>query len=168
MTTTTDAERVVAIVWRHDNEEAHAVRFRAGALHQREDQRYDAVALCGAPAPRRTMFTDEVRLRCPACVVEHDSGDPFERGPQLHVITERADGPDLDDLVRLIRYCREHDIRLSPGATSMLAGMGTGQMILRLYSPTVSSIVVVEGQPLPEGHFVGPDGTVYDANREAL
>ena len=28
----------------------------------------------------------------------------------LHVITERADGPDLDDLVRLIRYCREHDI----------------------------------------------------------
>ena len=83
----------------------------------------------------------------------------------LHVITERADGPDLDDLVRLIRYLREHEIP---------------HMALTVARMTVQIRVNPgEGAPIPDEHrwvegepvlatFVGPDGVVYDANREAL
>lgn len=92
-----------------------------------------------------------------------------DRWAHLHVITDRADGPDLDDLVRLIRYCREHGVTLSSGQTMLLASEMERPcpVILRLYGRTEST-VIVEGDPLPEAHFVGPDGTVYDCNREAL
>ena len=84
-----------------------------------------------------------------------------------HVITEREDGPDLDDLVRLIRYCREHDVVLTPGATSTLLG----PLRLRLYSTPANgqmTLLITEGQALAEAYYVGPDGTVYDCNGEAL
>jgi hypothetical protein len=86
-----------------------------------------------------------------------------------HQITEWADGPDLDDLVRLIRYCREHGVTLSSGQTSLLASEMERPcpVILRLYGRTEST-VIVEGEPLPEAHFVGPDGTVYDNERNPL
>lgn len=86
---------------------------------------------------------------------------------KLHSITARTDGPDLDDLVRLIRYCREHDIVLTPGATATC----NGPFRLRLYANPAKPIVtlaVTEGVPLDRAYFVGPDGTVYDSNREAI
>jgi hypothetical protein len=87
----------------------------------------------------------------------------------LHLITERADGPDFDDLVRLIRYCREHELCVSVNDSQPLSWDDkVGQFAVRLYGPQ-PAIVLWEGDPAPRGaHFVGPDGTVYDANREVL
>lgn len=81
----------------------------------------------------------------------------------LHVVTERADGPDLDDLVRLIRYCREHDI---PHAVD--GGSTKSFMVRTLPSHWRPHLVAMEGLSLDEAHFIGPDGTVYDCNGEAL
>ena len=82
----------------------------------------------------------------------------------LHVITERADGPDLDDLVRLIRYCRDNDITFRP------SGEQGNVMSVRVGAYPNGAWVwhFVENVPLPEAYFVGPDGTVYDCNGEAL
>jgi hypothetical protein len=86
----------------------------------------------------------------------------------FHVITERAEGPDLDDLVRLIRYLRDHDFavrfdysRMRPTLSVTWELYADGNTLQRRYTVTESDRVGL-------GRFVGPDGTVYDANREAL
>ncbi len=89
----------------------------------------------------------------------------------LHVITERADGPDLDDLVRLIRYLREHRVEHNiRDAHTWEDG--------DYFDPARLTVVfgicaITDGMPLPDlrgltAYFVGPDGTVYDCNGEAL
>lgn len=101
--------------------------------------------------------------------------------PDLHVITERADGPDLDDLVRLIRYLREHEVqyRVLDAVTYRERDRPDeyrhDPLSVLLYEPGVdyhprlrSLWTITENKPLAEAHFVDPDGTVYDANREAL
>lgn len=89
----------------------------------------------------------------------------------LHVITERADGPDLDDLVRLIRYLRGHRVQHS------LRDAHTWEDD-DLFDPARLTVAfgkaaITDGAPLPDlyglvAYFVGPDGTVYDCNGEAL
>lgn len=83
---------------------------------------------------------------------------------ELHVITERAEArPDLGDLVDLILYLREHGI---PHAVD--GGSTKSFMVRTLPSHWRPHLAAMEGMPLDEAHFIGPDGTVYDANREAL
>lgn len=81
------------------------------------------------------------------------------------VITERADGPDLADLVRLVHYLSEREI------TYRLEADPSGAT-LRWHPADPTMIPYVFGgrtYTRPEGVvFVGPDGNVYDANREAL
>lgn len=96
--------------------------------------------------------------------------EPVENGG-LHRITARADGPDLHDLVRLIEYLREHVGHVN---------VGQPQETYDVYCSWTPRPLpggnndrrpesVMEGHPHRKGGvFVGPDGTVYDANREAL
>lgn len=89
----------------------------------------------------------------------------------LHVITERADGPDLDDLVRLIRYLREHGIvHRTDTIGHPLDPDHHGHLTVRWWSvaPVNVAHCAIEDNTAYVAHFVGPDGTVYDANREAL
>lgn len=82
----------------------------------------------------------------------------------LHVITERADGPDLDDLVRLIRFHRSH--HRVPTVSSAITA--EGQLRVEWEAGRLGRFRVTEGQPDPEAYFVGPDGTVYDCNGNPL
>lgn len=89
----------------------------------------------------------------------------------FHVITERADGPDLDDLVRLIRYLRQHDIdHVHIGSVMRVEWSHPNPIDDGTYKGRMArnAGVAEEGEPEPESYFVGPDGTVYDANGEAL
>lgn len=94
----------------------------------------------------------------------------------FHVITERAEGPDLDDLVRLIRYLREHGIQHRTDTIGHpLDPDHHGHLTVRwwsvdetAFSPVNVAHCAIESNAAYSGHFVGPDGTVYDANREAL
>jgi hypothetical protein len=90
-------------------------------------------------------------FRCATCGLE-DQDHTF-----LHQITERAEGPDLDDIVRLIRYCRGHRI------VHMVSG-GSGPLGVRIIpsNSDAESVFVMEGFPEDKAHFVGPDGTVYE------
>lgn len=91
---------------------------------------------------------------------------------ELHQITARADGrPDLDDLVRLIRYLREHGIAAHTDAAARTGDVYP--MRVRWSTDRVGVEVwgfdAVEGWPLHDGIvFVDTDGAGYDANREAL
>lgn len=85
-----------------------------------------------------------------------------------HVITERADGPNLDDIVRLIRYLREHDFavrfdysRMRPTLSVTWELYEGGTTLRRRYT-------VTESDTVGPGRFVGPDGTVYDNERNPL
>lgn len=77
----------------------------------------------------------------------------------LHRITERADGPNLDDLLNLIRYLRKHDLNAH---------------VVHYNDAKVLAVDLDngwgwhEGGPLGDERFVGPDGTVYDEKMEAL
>ena len=100
----------------------------------------------GEDDPRR-----RTQCACTGVVIE---------GPcPLHVITENATGPDVDDIARLVRYLREHQIRYALDVTIITEDAEESAEIW---------LDITEGHPLPEVYFVGPDGTVYDANREAL
>lgn len=96
---------------------------------------------------------------------------PEEAG-DLHQITAHPDGPDLDDLVRLVRYLREHKITYDHAGTG--GGGSWGYALAVRWYPERDSIPVGYAPPkVTEGAtatfaFVGPDGVVYDANREAL
>lgn len=90
--------------------------------------------------------------------------------PSLHRITENPDGPDLFDLMRLTEYLRplvhvyigqsdeDYDVRVSwtplqrPGEPNNRRGES-----------------VTEGRAHHKGAvYVSPDGTMYDADRNAL
>ena len=91
--------------------------------------------------------------------------------PTLHRITENPDGPDLFDLMRLTEYLRplvhhvyvrqsdeDYDVRVSwtplpkPGGNNDRRGES-----------------VCEGRAHHKGAvFVGPDGTMYDADRNEI
>lgn len=109
-------------------------------------------------------------FRCATCGLEDDTPGVHVFLPEfdtvdLHTITERADGPDLHDLVHLIEYLREHAIpHMALTVARMTVQIRTGSN----GDPVPDAHRWVEGEPHPEAHFVGPDGTVYDANREAL
>lgn len=93
-----------------------------------------------------------------------EGGDAPAGESALHRITERDDDrPDLDDLVRLIRYLHEHDI---PHAVD--GGSTKSFMVRTLPRRWRPHLVAMEGMRLDEARFVGPDGAVYNANREAL
>ena len=90
---------------------------------------------------------------------------PYEVECHAHPIVETGgDAPDLDDLVRLIRYCRDRDITYRP------SGEQGNVLSVRVGTHPNGAWVwhFVESVPLPEAHYVGPDGTVYDAKGEAL
>jgi hypothetical protein len=122
------------------------------------DERRGYVWSCGCGLSGRDPVERHVRDTGAAHQAAHMHA--YERA-SLHVITERADGPDLDDLVRLIRYLREHDIRVA-------VYNGDDDPVRLGWSAPHGFFHVVEDSPLDEGYFVGPDGAVYDANREAL
>lgn len=85
-----------------------------------------------------------------------------------HVVTEK-EAPDLDDLVRLIRYLREHDLDY---AFDNVGDRRHPRMVVKAATRKADGSIVVrrfhEGEPLPEAHYVGPDGTVYDVEGMAL
>ena len=87
-----------------------------------------------------------------------------------HVITARADGPDLDDLVAVLRYLREHGNRrtTNPSPSGIRSGADHALMEVRWTHPTGGFWTIREGDPEDEAFYVGPDGAVYDANGEAL
>lgn len=113
---------------------------------------------CGSDDPKRWDHQN----------VPHLCGCNHEWHELWHEITERSSGPDLHDLVRLIEYLREHDIG---GVWGTSISGNRDWMSVRFRVPNSGrprgQIAVEEGKPT-EAHFVGPDGTVYDANREAL
>ena len=84
----------------------------------------------------------------------------------LHVITERADGPDLDDLVRLIRYLREHDLPVEIGYPALAQNLAVAHRAT--WKDRDHHWLFTEGVQNKGAYFVGPDGTVYDCNGEAL
>lgn len=89
---------------------------------------------------------------------------PVDDG-SFHIIVETGGAaPDLEDLVRLIRYCRDRDIlcRLSGERGNVLS------VRVGVYPNGAWIWHFVESVPLAEAYYVGPDGTVYDCNGEAL
>lgn len=102
---------------------------------------------------------------CPACGSDnparwdhHNAADGgcADDWHDVAAITERADGrPDLEDMFRLIRYLREHQIS------------HTGSVHSRLSINTSSGLDVTEGQP-SEARFVDAVGGVFDADWRPL
>lgn len=90
---------------------------------------------------------------------------------ELHRITEDPDGPDLFDLMRLVEYLRgkvghvyigqpefENDVRVSWTPKPLPGGNNDRR-----------PESVMEGNPHRKGAvYVGPDGTLYDGDRNAL
>lgn len=87
---------------------------------------------------------------------------------------EEKTGPDLDDLVRLIRYLRNHGVVVIVETMARRIGVETYHRIYVTWSnPSKMRFRLNEVIPaeVDEGIlavFVGPDGTVYDADREVL
>lgn len=84
----------------------------------------------------------------------------------LHVITERADGPDLDDLVRLIRYLRHQGLPVEIGYPALAENLAVAHRAT--WKGRDHHWLFTEGVPNKGAAFIGPDGTVYDCNGEAL
>jgi len=75
-----------------------------------------------------------------------------------HVITENPTGPDLDDMVRLVRYLREHEVRYML-SVSVITDDGDGGEAWLDFD---------EGRPDPQVHSVDSEGDPYDFNGRAL
>lgn len=90
---------------------------------------------------------------------------------EAHTITTREDGPDLDDLVRLIRYLRTLGVYVSIG-NQLSESNAVVVSWTRFPKPgqpnNAHPTTVVEGRLPKEAFYVGPQGEVYDANGEEL
>ena len=172
MTDSRDPEAIIAIVWHDNRKTAHAVQLRRGELSESEYERYRGTTLCGLPSGDYQLPTcvDSELPRCGACRIIMENGDPFERGPVRHRITDSADGPSLTDLVRLIEFLRanrvEHEI-ISMGSWTDGDDYDPGWMQV-VWTHGKIRHGAVERQAPAEAFYVGPDGAVYDANGEAL
>lgn len=97
-------------------------------------------------------------------------GDGWEPADEFHRITEHSTGPNLEDIFRLIRYlrsvgraCTVTEIARRPSCEAYHR-LGVGwHDDLRDYQRNV-----LEDRPEPEAFYIGPDGALYDCNREAL
>lgn len=165
-TTTDPAEKICAIVWHVDRhgDILHAVALRRGDGTQSEEARYRDQALCGRPQAQLAgkALADDPQPRCAVCTAAMNS-DPFERVEQLHRITTRSDGPDLDDLVRLTKYLRDNNIVPSFGTDSS----GTRLTVKWMHGPW-DIFTFIEGDTVGLGRFVDTNGAIYNAEREAL
>jgi len=96
--------------------------------------------------------------------------------PELHRITERDGGPDLDDLVNVIRYLRENGVQVVTGTMARRIGHESYNRLHLSWYPgdawmrqfRLNEAIPAEVDEASSAVFVGPDGTVYDENREAL
>lgn len=147
---------------------SEALHFKAVTLQRNAAKRHldasDAASLgpSGWLAARRGQ-RDAARLGSKArdAYAEYRAAVKAE-AMNLHVITERTTGPDLDDLVRLVRYLREHKIAYRFSDTL------THNAIVGFDTPIGDRLAIIENDSVMGVTYVGPDGTVYDANREAL
>lgn len=74
--------------------------------------------------------------------------------------------PDLDDILRLIRWSRD-----VPTIALSVASPTGAQLIVEWIDPGDNLRRIVEDRPTPvhgEAFYLGPHGEVYDANGEAL
>ncbi len=100
--------------------------------------------------------------------VHPDFCEVIEVPAELHQITGHANGPDLDDLVRLIRYLREHDINPEIGWPALASTLTVCWRGSRNSRPDFHW-TMTEGRRWDHAAcYVGPDGSVYNANGEAL
>lgn len=82
----------------------------------------------------------------------------------LHVIVETGGtAPDLADIFRLITYLRENEVWADVGQNGLSNGVKIGWI-----DADGRRRIIAEFVEHPKAFYVGPDGTVYDCNGEAL
>lgn len=94
-------------------------------------------------------------------------GDGWEPADVFHRITARSSGPDLGDMVHLIRHLRSYRIQHEVAhAATFEDGDQFDPALLTVR--IASAATITEGTLDAEVYYVGPDGTIYDCNRDAL
>lgn len=97
----------------------------------------------------------------------------------FHCITEREDGPDLQDMIRLVEFLRSSRVehynigsvhRGEDGPEQCRMTVSWWTLDRRPGAKHAATIggEVEERHPLPEAFFVDLDGMTFDANLEAL
>lgn len=89
----------------------------------------------------------------------------------FHRITENPDGPDLFDLMRLVEYLRPliHHVHIGQSVEDYDVRVSWTPLPRSGEPNNRRGESVTEGRAHHKGAvYVGPDGTVYDADRNAL